>query len=85
MKRDEQLIRSLRQAGLALRRRRKALGVTQSALALRAGAKQATVSDIETGVIAPSLATYLALITALDAELLLVPRSSDQSLNDGET
>ena len=80
MNSSEHIIRSIRQAGLALRSRRKSLGWTQSELARRAGTKQGTVSDIENGIVAASLETYLALMTALDAELLLVPRSSDLNL-----
>lgn len=82
MESDEHIIRSIRQAGLALRSRRKSLGWTQGEVARRAGTKQATVSDIENGIVAASLETYLALMTALNAELLLVPRSSDASLTD---
>lgn len=82
MDRNAHIIRSIRQAGIALRNRRKVVGWTQSELARRAGTKQATVSDIENGVVAANLETYLALMTALDAELLLVPRSSDLGLTD---
>lgn len=77
---DEQLIRSLRQAGIALRNRRKALGLTQGELGRRAGTKQSTISDIENGVVAASLETYLNLVTALESELHLMPRTADPDL-----
>jgi HTH-type transcriptional regulator/antitoxin HipB len=79
---DQQIIRSLRQAGIALRNRRKALGLTQGELGRRAGVKQSTISDIENGVVAASLETYLILVTALDSELHLLPRTADPSLTE---
>ena len=79
---DKQLIRSLRQAGIALRNRRKALGLRQGELGRRAGVKQATISDIENGVVAASLETYLNLVTALDSELHLTPRTADPVLTE---
>lgn len=79
---DQQLIRSLRQAGIALRNRRKALGLTQGEIGRRAGVKQSTISDIENGVVAASLETYLNLVTALDSELHLTPRTADPGLTE---
>ena len=79
---DQQLIRSLRQAGIALRNRRKALGLTQGELGRRASVKQSTISDIENGVVAASLETYLNLVTALDSELHLIPRTADPGLTE---
>lgn len=79
---DQQLIRSLRQAGIALRNRRKALGLTQGELGRRAGVKQATISDIENGVVAARLETYLNLVTAMDSELHLIPRTADPGLTE---
>ena len=79
---DEQLIRSLRQAGIGLPNRRKALGLTQGELGGSAGAKQSTISDIENGVVAASLETYLNLVAALDSELHLIARTADPDLTE---
>ncbi|MDT8853576.1 helix-turn-helix domain-containing protein [Paracoccaceae bacterium Fryx2] len=74
-----QSIRSLRQAGSALRGRRKARGLTQRDLAYRAGMPQSSVSDIETGVVSAGIDTYLRLLEAMGAEL----RIHDRETGDG--
>jgi transcriptional regulator with XRE-family HTH domain len=75
-----QTIRSIRQAGAALKARRKARGLTQAALAERAGAAQSSISEIETGVVVPGLDTYLRLLEVLDADLSVADRAIDESL-----
>lgn len=74
-----QSIRSLRQAAAALRARRRALGITQKQLAAITGTAQSTISDIETGVVSVSLDVYLRLLEALNADLTLTDRKTDQS------
>ena len=76
-----QSIRSLRQAGGALRARRRARGMTQKQLAQVTGTAQSTVSDIETGVVSVSLDVYLRLLEALGAELTVTARIPDQDTN----
>lgn len=76
-----QSIRSLRQAGSALRARRRARGITQKQLAQATGTAQSTVSDIETGVVSVSLDVYLRLLEALGAELNVTGRIPDQDTN----
>ena len=71
-------IRSLRQAAAALRARRRALGITQKQLAALTGTAQSTISDIETGVVSVSLDVYLRLLEALNADLTLTDRKTDQ-------
>ena len=73
-----QSIRSLRQAAAALRARRRARGITQKQLAALTGTAQSTISDIETGVVSVSLDVYLRLLEALDADLTLTDRKTDQ-------
>jgi HTH-type transcriptional regulator / antitoxin HipB len=73
-----QSIRSLRQAAAALRARRRALGITQKQLAALTGTAQSTISDIETGVVSVSLDVYLRLLEALNADLTLTDRKTDQ-------
>ncbi len=58
-------------AGALLRRRRLAHGLSQRALALRAGTRQATVSRIENGHEIPTVERLDQLLTALGERLEL--------------
>ena len=69
-------IRSLRQAGAALRARRKACNLTQNQLAKATGTAQTTISDIETGVVSVSLDVYLRLLEPLGGELCMTTRAA---------
>jgi HTH-type transcriptional regulator/antitoxin HipB len=71
-------IRSLRQAGAALRASRKAQNMTQKQLGETTGTAQSTVSDIETGVVSVSLDIYLRLLEALNADLRVGDRAADE-------
>ncbi|WP_135211260.1 helix-turn-helix domain-containing protein [Vitreimonas flagellata] len=70
----DQLARSPKQIGAALRRRRRALKLTQAALATQASLRQATVSSAEAGE-PMQLETLFSLLTALDLELVLRTRT----------
>lgn len=59
--------------GLALKARRKELGLTQVELAAKAGLRQHYVSQAEHGRL--SLALLLKLAEALELDLALTPRS----------
>lgn len=71
----DQIARSPQQIGAALRRRRRALKLTQAALADQVSVRQATVSSAEAGLASMQLETLLNLLTALDLELVLRPRT----------
>ncbi|TKD18396.1 helix-turn-helix transcriptional regulator [Rhodobacter capsulatus] len=71
-------IRSLRQAGFALRARRRACKMTQKDLAAATGTAQSTISDIETGGVSVSLDVYLRLLEALGSDLSVSDRLSDR-------
>lgn len=75
------IFRSLRQAGEAIRARRKSLKITQAELAKRSGVVQARISDIETGVISPGIDVYLRLVAALGADIALIDRSIDDGIS----
>jgi HTH-type transcriptional regulator / antitoxin HipB len=62
-------VRDPRQLGLALRQRRRELGLTQTQVAERAGVRAATVSAVENGDPGAKLSTIFALLIALDLEL----------------
>lgn len=70
-----ELARSPEQIGNAIRRVRKRLGMSQSALGEKAGLRQETISLIENGNPAAKLETILAVLSVLDLELQIAPRS----------
>lgn len=72
---NDQLARTPRQIGEAIRRRRKALHLTQQGLGDRAKLRQATVSDLETGEPRTQLRTLLDVLSALELELVIRPRT----------
>jgi len=69
-------------AATALRNARIAAGMTQAALATRAGVARMTVQKIEAGDIDPRLATILVLFRALGLDLLLVPSAVRPTVED---
>lgn len=70
-----QLVRSPKQIGSVLRRYRRAQNLTQAEMARRAGVRQATVSQVETGLETVKLTTVIELLRALDLEMILQPRT----------
>lgn len=70
-----QLARTPRQLGEALRRYRIKASLSQTQLAARAGLRQATISQIESGHSATRIETICAVLAALDIELTIAPRS----------
>jgi HTH-type transcriptional regulator / antitoxin HipB len=69
------LARDARQIGNLIRRARKKQGLSQSALGAKAGLRQETISLVETGHPAAKLETLLAILSALDLEFRIGPRS----------
>lgn len=59
-------------AGDLLRTAREARGLTQAALAERAGTAQSAVSRLECGVVSPTVETLERLLEAADARLILI-------------
>lgn len=72
----EQVIRSPKQAGDALRRQRNARGLNQTDLADLAGLRQESVSKIETGNPGTRLESIFALLAALDLEFVVRKRTT---------
>lgn len=71
------LARDPKQIGNLIRRARKKQGLSQGGLGAKAGLRQETISLIETGHPAAKLETLLAVLTALDLEFHIAPRSKD--------
>ncbi len=68
------IVRSPQLLGSALRRARRAAGLTQRALGERTGLRQATISALENGEGA-TLDTVFAVLAALDLDLAVDPRA----------
>ncbi|RAH95795.1 transcriptional regulator [Acuticoccus sediminis] len=80
---DQTLIRTPRQLGATIQRRRKALGLTQTDLAGTVGLGQATISEIERGEGA-RLESLMRIVVALDFELMVRPRTRMDTDEIGE-
>jgi HTH-type transcriptional regulator/antitoxin HipB len=71
----DQIARNEKQLGAILRRVRKHAGLSQEALGERIHLRQATLSRLEAGEAAVQLKTVMAVLSALDLELVVRPRS----------
>ena len=73
-------------AGALLRERRRAHGLSQSELAIRAGTRQATISRIENGHEIPTVQRLEQLLTALGErlELRALPLDSERPTGDAQ-
>lgn len=69
--------------GRLLRARRQAHGLSQAALALRAGTTQAAISRIERGLVSPTIGTVCNLLGALGEELLLDAHRVKSDIDEG--
>ncbi|MCB9776507.1 MAG: helix-turn-helix transcriptional regulator [Nitrospiraceae bacterium] len=69
------LARNPKQIGNLIRRARKQRGLSQTQLGEKTGLRQATISLIETGNPAATLETILTVLSVLDLELRIAPRS----------
>ena len=72
-----QLARTSKQIGNEIRRQRKRLKLTQSALGEKVGLRQATISEIEAGSSSVKLDTILRTLGALNLEFRITDRSGD--------
>jgi HTH-type transcriptional regulator/antitoxin HipB len=71
----DQIARTPKQTGEAVRRRRRALGISQNDLAGKTGLRQATISGVEAGDAGTQLRTLFDVLTALDMEVVVRPRT----------
>ncbi len=72
----EQIARTSRQIGAALRRRRRGMNLRQSDIGSRTNLRQATISALENGEAGTQLRTLINVLTALDLELVVRERSN---------
>jgi HTH-type transcriptional regulator/antitoxin HipB len=71
-----QIARTPAQLGAALRRHRKALGLSQGQLAEQVSLRQGTISALEAGAPGTKLQTVLDALSALGLELVVRPRTT---------
>ena len=71
----EQIARTPQQLGAALRRRRRSMGLSQTALGAKTKLRQATISAIENGEPGTRLSTLTDVMTALGLEMAIRERS----------
>ena len=71
----DQIARTPGQIGAAVRRRRKALELSQDALGEKISMRQATISNLEAGDRGAKLGTLLDAMSALGLELVIRPRT----------
>ncbi len=69
--------RNPRQIGSVVRRARKHLALSQTQLGEKAGLRQETISQIETGSADTKIETLLAVLAALNLEFQVTPRSKN--------
>ena len=70
-----QLSRSSKQLGQALRRCRRLLKLSQKELGEKTRLRQSTISELEAGKPGTKLQTFFDVLTALDLEIIIQPRS----------
>jgi HTH-type transcriptional regulator/antitoxin HipB len=70
----KQSARTAKQIGAIVRRTRRHIGMTQTALAERIGLRQATISRLEKGEDDTKLSTLLDALTALGLEIIIDKR-----------
>jgi HTH-type transcriptional regulator/antitoxin HipB len=81
---SEQIARTSKQVGDAVRRHRRSQDLTQSDLGDKTQLRQATISGLEAGEPGTQLRTLFDVITALDLELVIRPRTkaSNENIED---
>ena len=71
----DQIIRTPKQLGAAIRRHRRSAGLTQAQLGTKIHLRQATISALERGEPGTELRTVFDVITALGIEIVVRDRS----------
>jgi HTH-type transcriptional regulator / antitoxin HipB len=71
----EQIVRTSKQLGAAIRRHRRSAGLSQAQLGAKTNLRQATISALERGEPGTELRTVIDVITALGIEIVVRDRS----------
>lgn len=79
----DQIARTSKQIGAAVRRRRRMLKLSQSGLGAKADLRQATISALENGEPGTQLRTLIDAMAALGLEMVIRERSrADKDIED---
>lgn len=70
----EQIARTSKQIGAAIRRRRRSAGLSQTELGAKTSLRQATISALESGEPGTQLRTLIDVMTALGLEMVIRER-----------
>ena len=73
----DQIARTPKQVGEAVRRRRRSLDMTQKDIAGKTSLRPATISTVEAGEPGTQLRTLFDILTALDLEVVVRPRTKE--------
>ncbi len=76
----EQIVRTSKQMGAAIRRRRRILRLSQQELGAEVRLRQATISALEDGAPGTRMRTLLEVMTALGLEIVVRERLVDKDL-----
>jgi len=71
----EQIVRTSKQLGAAIRRHRRSVGLSQAQLGAKTNLRQATISALERGEPGTELRTVINVMTALAIEIVVRDRS----------
>ncbi len=71
----EQIVRTSKQLGAAIRRHRRSAGLSQAQLGAKTNLRQATISALERGEPGTELRTVIDIMTALGIEIVVRDRS----------
>ena len=71
----EQIVRTSKQLGAAIRRHRRSTGLSQAQLGAKTNLRQATISSLERGEPGTELRTVFDVMTALGIEIVVRDRS----------
>jgi HTH-type transcriptional regulator / antitoxin HipB len=74
----EQIARTSKQIGAAIRRRRRAARLSQAELGTKTNLRQATISALESGEPGTQLGTLIDVMTALGLEMVIRERSKSR-------
>ena len=80
----DNIARTLKQLGAAVRRNRKQYGLTQAALGGLINKRQATISNLESAESGTTLETLFAVLAALDLELVIRERTKGGATSLGD-
>jgi HTH-type transcriptional regulator / antitoxin HipB len=71
----EQIVRTSKQLGAAIRRHRRSAGLSQTQLGAKTNLRQATISALERGAPGTELRTVIEVMTTLGIEMVVRDRS----------